>query len=92
VAADRARVAEMAAVREGREPTAPDPVGRRFLAAAMHDADVFRAFIETVHCLALPREVLARPHIARQVERLGDRPLSPPPGPDRAALLRLLAA
>jgi 2-polyprenyl-6-methoxyphenol hydroxylase-like FAD-dependent oxidoreductase len=36
--------------------------------------------------------VAARPHIARQVERLGDEPLSPPPGPDRAALLRLLAA
>jgi 2-polyprenyl-6-methoxyphenol hydroxylase-like FAD-dependent oxidoreductase len=92
VAADRQRVAEMAALREGREPPAPDPVARRFLAAAMHDADVFRAFLETVHCLALPREVLARPGIARRVERLGDEPPAPPPGPDRPTLLRLLAS
>jgi 2-polyprenyl-6-methoxyphenol hydroxylase-like FAD-dependent oxidoreductase len=92
VRADRQRVAEMIAVREGREPPAPDPTTARFLAAAGTDADAFRAFIETVQCLALPQEVLARPAVARAVAAVGDDPPPPFPGPDRAALLRLLAA
>ena len=48
--------------------------------------------IETVQCTALPQEVLARPAIARRVAAVGDEPLPPWPGPDRAQLLRLLAA
>lgn len=92
VAADRLRVAEMTALREGREPAPPPAAARRFFTAARCDADVYRAFLETAHCLALPHEVLARPAIARQVERYGDGELPPPPGPDRPALLRLLAA
>jgi 2-polyprenyl-6-methoxyphenol hydroxylase-like FAD-dependent oxidoreductase len=91
VAADRGRVAEMTALREGREPPAADPASRRFLAAARTDADAFRGLVETVQCTALPQDVLARPEIARAVERRGDDPV-PPPGPDRPALLRLLAA
>jgi len=38
VRADRQRVAEMVAIREGREPPAPDPTTARFLAAARTDA------------------------------------------------------
>ena len=52
---------------------------------------MFRALIETVQCTALPQEVLARPAVARAVEA-SDGPLRPFPGPDRAQLLRLLAA
>ena len=91
VAADRQRIGEMTALREGREPLTPDPASRRFFTAAGQDADVFRALLETVHCLALPQQVLARPVVARQVERLGDAPATPLPGPDRTELLRLLA-
>ena len=90
--ADRRRVAEMTALREGREPPAPDPAVTRFLAASRTDPDVFRGLIETVQCTALPQEVLARPAIARRVAAVGDEPLPPWPGPDRAQLLRLLAA
>ncbi len=92
VRADRQRVAEMAALREGREPPAPDPTVIRFAAAARTDPDVFRGLIETVQCTALPQEVLARPVIAQRMAQLGDDPLPPPPGPDRQQLLRLLAA
>jgi 2-polyprenyl-6-methoxyphenol hydroxylase-like FAD-dependent oxidoreductase len=91
VRADRQRVAEMTAVREGREPPPPDPTTARFLAAARTDADALRAFLETVQCVALPQEVLARPAVARAVAAVGDDPPPPFPGPDRAALLRLLA-
>ena len=55
----------------------------RLLAAAMQDAGVFRAFLETVLCLALPEEVLARPAVAAAVDRLGDKQPRPFPGPDR---------
>jgi 2-polyprenyl-6-methoxyphenol hydroxylase-like FAD-dependent oxidoreductase len=90
VRADRQRVAEMVAIREGREPPAPDPTTARFLAAARTDADALRALLETVQCLALPHEVLARPAVARALAAV-DGPPPPLPGPDRAELLRLLA-
>jgi 2-polyprenyl-6-methoxyphenol hydroxylase-like FAD-dependent oxidoreductase len=89
---DRQRAAEMTALREGREPPAPDPTTARFLAAARTDPDVLRALIETLQCMALPHEVLARPAVARAVAAVGDAPLPPFPGPDRPELLRLLAA
>jgi len=92
VRADRQRVAEMTALRDGREPPAPDPTMARFLTAARTDPDAFRALIETVNCVATPQEVLARPAVARAVAAVGDGPLQPFPGPDRAELLRLLAA
>jgi 2-polyprenyl-6-methoxyphenol hydroxylase-like FAD-dependent oxidoreductase len=91
VRADRQRVAEMTALREGRRPPAADPMTVRFLTASRTDPDAFRALIETVNCVATPQEVLARPAVARAVEAVGDGP-PPFPGPDRAALLRLLAA
>jgi len=45
VAADRQRIGEMTALREGREPLTPDPASRRFFTAAGQDADVFRALL-----------------------------------------------
>jgi 2-polyprenyl-6-methoxyphenol hydroxylase-like FAD-dependent oxidoreductase len=92
VAADRVRIAEMAALREGREPPAPPEITRRFLAAARYDADVFRGLLETILCTALPQEVLARPELQHRIAHLGDNPAPPPPGPDRRQLLDLLAA
>lgn len=93
VAADRARVAEMAAVRDdGPPPPRADSPAARLAVAARFDPDAVRALIETVLCLALPDEVLTRPAVARAVQRWGGEPPPPPPGPDRARLLDLLTA
>jgi 2-polyprenyl-6-methoxyphenol hydroxylase-like FAD-dependent oxidoreductase len=95
IAFDRARSAEMAALRSGATALAPpaSPM-TRLLAAAGTDADAYRGLIETVVCTALPQEVVRRPAVAAAMDRLPD-PLGPPPrvpGPDRAQLLELLAA
>ena len=91
IAADRLRVAEMAALRDGVEPPAPDPVATSLTSAAMKDADAFRGLIDTLTCLALPDEVLARPAVAAAVAVHGsDAPLALP-GPDRRQLLDLLS-
>ncbi len=90
ISADRARLAEMTALREGREPPRADSPLTRIGAAAGHDADVFRAFLETVLCLAPPQDVIARPGMK---EKIGQSALGPPaavPGPDRQQLLQLL--
>jgi 2-polyprenyl-6-methoxyphenol hydroxylase-like FAD-dependent oxidoreductase len=92
VAADRARIAEMTAIRDGREPPRADSIMARFVAAAAYDPDVFRGLIETVLCMALPQEVLDRPGIKDKIEQYGDAEPPLTPGPDRGELLRLLAA
>src|SRR6185312_7259083 len=61
VAADRARIAEMAALRDGLPPPPRNSMMDRFVRAAGQDAVVFRALLETVLCLALPQQVLRRP-------------------------------
>jgi len=92
IRADRARVAEIDALRSGLEPAPPDPTTARILAAAASDGTVFRGVMETVHCLALPREVFKRPDIREGIEHADPTgPPPPPPGPDRQQLLRLLA-
>jgi len=90
--ADRLRIAEMTALRDGIEPPPPDPRATRFWAAAMRDADVFRGVIETITCLATPQQVLARPEIAAKVKELGTDEVFTLPGPDRSRLLTLLGA
>jgi 2-polyprenyl-6-methoxyphenol hydroxylase-like FAD-dependent oxidoreductase len=91
VAADRARFAEMDAIRQGLPPPPPDPATMRFLAAAMTDADVFRALVETVSCLAAPGEVFGRAALRERVARQDPgTPRSPALG--RPELLRLLSA
>ena len=89
--ADRYRIAEMTAMRDGLEPPPPDQRVTRFTSAAMHDADVFRGLMETVLCLATPQQVLARPDIAAKVAELGADDVFQMPGPDRTRLLELLA-
>jgi hypothetical protein len=92
IGADRIRIAEMTAAREGTAPPAPDPATTSLLAAAAVDPDAFRGVLEIVLCTAQPPEVFARPAVRAAVERhTGDVPPAPP-GPDRARLLELLAA
>jgi 2-polyprenyl-6-methoxyphenol hydroxylase-like FAD-dependent oxidoreductase len=91
IAADRARLAEMTALREGREWSPPVSAVSRLVRAAPYDADVFRAFLEVLLCLALPQEVIQRPGIKDAIERLGHQAPPPAPGPDRQQLLQLLS-
>jgi 2-polyprenyl-6-methoxyphenol hydroxylase-like FAD-dependent oxidoreductase len=91
IRADRARLAEMTALRQGREWDPPDSIVGRLAATAPYDADVFRAFLETVLCLALPQDVVERSGIKDKIEQSGHRTPPPTPGPDRRQLLQLLA-
>jgi 2-polyprenyl-6-methoxyphenol hydroxylase-like FAD-dependent oxidoreductase len=63
----------------------------RLARTAAADARLYRAYLETLLCLALPQEVLQRPGITEAIERLGQQNPSPPPGPDRRKLLQLLS-
>lgn len=91
IGADRVRVAEMAALLDGTPSPPPNPRISTFLAAAVRDADVFRALLETVLCVALPQEVMTRPQVAAKMAEFRDE--TPPPDPvlDRDRLLALLA-
>ena len=91
IAADRARVAEMDALRKGEEPPPSNPVMQKVFAALPYDPDVFRGMMETIMCLAFPQEVLARSGFMDKVEAQSGKPVFAPPGPDRAELLALLA-
>jgi 2-polyprenyl-6-methoxyphenol hydroxylase-like FAD-dependent oxidoreductase len=96
VAGDRARLAEIDAARNGHAPappTQPADVLRAALFAAMpQDADVYRAGLEIIGCLALPQEVFARPGFADRVLALAAASNGAPQwGPDRESLLRLVA-
>lgn len=95
VQVDRARLAEVEALRLGREPARPsDPeaVVRASLTIALaHDPDAFRAAMESFNCITPLDEVLARPGLARRLAELArDRDAAAPPGPTREELLRLL--
>ncbi|HZP57684.1 MAG TPA: NAD(P)-binding protein [Dehalococcoidia bacterium] len=93
---DRAYVAAMNAEREGRP--APAPEGERaqleaaFQLAAVHDADLFRGFMEVVTCQTLPEQVLARPGMAERALAVAkDKTPVALPAPPREELLALLA-
>jgi flavin-dependent dehydrogenase len=77
IAADRARIAEMSALENGTSVPQTNPIMARLLAAAAHDADVFRAVLEIAMCVSLPRDVLARPHIAAKLAELDGCSLGP---------------
>ncbi len=92
IRADRDRVAEMTALRDGRPWSPADAELSGLAGAAGSDPDMFRAFMETVLCLAQPQEVLDRPGVRDKVEQARQAGPPPPlPGPDRQRLLRLLA-
>lgn len=90
IAADRARLAEMDALRAGAQPPPGDPTMRAVGAAMMHDPDVFRGVIETVTCLSLPQEVFARPGFMDKVSVYSGQSPMATPGPSRAELLDLV--
>jgi 2-polyprenyl-6-methoxyphenol hydroxylase-like FAD-dependent oxidoreductase len=90
IRADRARIAEMNALREGRDWSPDGSMWSGLATAAAYDADAFRALLETVLCLALPHEVFARPGMKDKIAQWADR-AAPFPGPDRRQLMGLLA-
>ena len=96
VSEDRTRVRQMQAVRDGRPPDPPrtdeELLTAALLAGVAHDADLFRAFMETRCSITTLADVLARPGLADRIhEAAAGRELTPPPGPDREQLLALLA-
>jgi 2-polyprenyl-6-methoxyphenol hydroxylase-like FAD-dependent oxidoreductase len=92
VASDNARLAEVEAIRTGESAPPPaNPLAGGLAAAMGRDPDVFRAGLEIIACLALPREVFARPGLSQKVlENAADGP-PPSNGPDRQQLLAILS-
>ncbi|MBV9856837.1 MAG: hypothetical protein JOY82_20350 [Streptosporangiaceae bacterium] len=90
IAADHARLAEMAALHQGRPWTPPETPMTRLASAAAWDPGAFRALLATIFCLALPRDLLGRPDITDVLDRIGDKTPPPFPGPDRRQLLQLV--
>jgi hypothetical protein len=99
IAADRARLAEIEAVREGRQPAPPtDPLAtligdlNQFVLA---DPDIARAFLSYVGTLTPIQETADRPEILEKLavlkETAKDQPRPPAfPGPDRGKLLGIV--
>ena len=93
---DRARVAEIEALRDGLVPPSPPRESWTSLMPALWgavplDPDVFRAFIASRGCLKRLGETCAdQAFVARILELTRDRPPPPVMGPDRAELLSLL--
>ena len=79
IAADRARIGEMNALEAGMPLPAPNPVMAKLLVASSQDADVLRGMIEIAMCVALPQEVMARPHVAAKLAAMDGFPLPPDP-------------
>jgi flavin-dependent dehydrogenase len=90
VQADHARLAEMTALRNGRQWSPADSALRQLASAAPYDAGLFRAYVETLMCLALPQDVIRRPGIREKTEQPAHQPPPPAPGPDRQQLLQIL--
>jgi 2-polyprenyl-6-methoxyphenol hydroxylase-like FAD-dependent oxidoreductase len=92
VAFDRRRTAQISAAIQGREPARTTDPAELLATAMVHDADLFRAFVDIRAVLALPEEVLARPGLTDRVMEIArtHEPLVPP-GPSREELLRMLA-
>lgn len=96
VAVDRARLAEIEAIRTGSARPRPDnpaaALGAALARAMPHDADIFRAFMEIASCLTLPGVVFTRTGFAdRVLEVVSRHQVAPHPGPTRDELLRLIA-
>jgi hypothetical protein len=64
----------------------------QFIAAAFHDADVFRAFMETVLCLAFPQDVMARPDVAAKIAKFEGQIPPASPSISHEGLLALLGS
>lgn len=92
---DRERLREIEALRSGREPAPasgrPAQLREALGAAALHDAELFRAYLDSRALHAPLGEIFARPGVAERTLRLAHEhePLRLP-GPDREELLALL--
>src|SRR5262249_35064308 len=96
IATDRARLAEMEASRRGVEPAPPGDqaaaIRARLPLAAARGATVFRALAEVGAGISLPTAALSKPGVLEAIERCTQPDEKPPlAGPDRAALLALVA-
>jgi hypothetical protein len=80
----------MDAERDGRPVPAPDPDEAAMGRGLVHDADVFRAYLEIRLCLATVEEVLARPGFGDRLAPYRDGVPPQMPGPSRAELEQLL--
>jgi 2-polyprenyl-6-methoxyphenol hydroxylase-like FAD-dependent oxidoreductase len=97
IAVDRARFAEMEAIRAGREVTAPDnQLARRILSllsSIAADPDLFRAALEYIGTITPVQLILERPEVAQRIatvrEAMKGMPRPPMPGPTRDQLLQL---
>lgn len=92
---DRARMAEIEALRQGLEPGPPSGAVVALLPALRlaltSDPDAFRAFIASRSCVTRLGEAFADQYFGERIRELA-RDIEPPPlpGPDRARLLALL--
>jgi 2-polyprenyl-6-methoxyphenol hydroxylase-like FAD-dependent oxidoreductase len=99
VAVDRARFAQMDALREEREPPAPaGELARQataLLASMSGDPGLFRAALEYVATMTPLQEILRRPGVAERMgavmEGMRRSPPPPMPGPTRQQLLELVS-
>jgi 2-polyprenyl-6-methoxyphenol hydroxylase-like FAD-dependent oxidoreductase len=98
-AVDRARFAQIEAIRTGRQPAPPTDeltLGISGLMATMTlDADLFRAAMEYVGTITPIQQILARPSVRERIQatREAVKKASPPPvpGPTREQLLEIVA-
>ena len=99
IAADRARFAQIEALREGRDPPPPADALSREIASLLTTVtlhpDLFRAGLEYVGTVTPIQEILQRPDVAQTVaaaiEGMAESPPMQIPGPDRKQLLELVA-
>jgi 2-polyprenyl-6-methoxyphenol hydroxylase-like FAD-dependent oxidoreductase len=97
IAVDRARFADMQALREGRAPTPPaDPLAREIqalFASIPASPDLFRAVLEYVGTITPAQEILQRPPVVEGIRaaQQGRVVIPPMPGPNRQQLLELVA-
>jgi flavin-dependent dehydrogenase len=97
VAEDRARLAEIEALRSGVEPPQQgDPslaLRSALLVAMLHDPELFLAFLESRCCITPLSETFARPGVPERIfELAGENQRLPIPGPSREELLALLGS
>jgi 2-polyprenyl-6-methoxyphenol hydroxylase-like FAD-dependent oxidoreductase len=93
---DRARLHEIDALREGRQPAPPreGPAALRaaLLVAMGQDPGLLMAFLESRCCLTPLSEVFAQPGAAERIMALAkDQQGQPLPGPSREELLQLVS-
>jgi 2-polyprenyl-6-methoxyphenol hydroxylase-like FAD-dependent oxidoreductase len=99
IASDRARFAEMEALREGRKATALiDGLWtdiRSLLSTMAADPDLFRLGLEYIGTITPVQDILRRPGVREKIEAVRETMHGKPPmqfpGPDRKRLLELVA-